>query len=276
MLLETSSQKEETETSPSLEVVDVKLAQRHLIEFIRQAWHIVEPKTPFVDGWHLHAICDHLEAVSRGEIQDLLINIPPRFMKSLAVCVFFPAWEWIDDASLRYLCSSYGETLSKRDSIKCRAVITSPWYRARWGHKFRLSTDQNEKLRFENNETGYRVSTSVGGMGTGEGGDRIICIPEGYYINTEYGEIDIRSIVEEKTPLKVLSYNHELQMTEFKEIKGYETRQTEEMIEIDLGDGETIECTPDHLIYIEGQGYKKAEDLEEGDIVLYERQLINA
>ena len=150
------------------------LAKRHLIEFIKQAWHIVEPKNRFIDGWHLHAICDHLEAISRGEIQNLLINIPPRFMKSLAVSVFFPAWEWIREPSLRYLYSSYAETLSKRDSLKCRNLITSLWYQARWGSIYQLSSDQNEKLRFENDQTGYRVATSVSGMGTGEGGDRII------------------------------------------------------------------------------------------------------
>ncbi len=149
-------------------------AESSLIEFIRQAWHIVEPKNVFVDGWHLDAICEHLEAVSAGQIQNLLINIPPRHMKSLAVSVFFPAWEWMHNPSLRYVYSSYAEQLSKRDSRKCRKLIQSLWYQSRWGSAFEISSDQNEKLRFENNETGVRVATSVDGMGTGEGGDRII------------------------------------------------------------------------------------------------------
>ncbi len=146
-------------------------AERHLIDFIKQAWHIVEPKTKFVDGWHLHAICEHLEAVSAGQIQNLLINIPPRHMKSLAVSVFFPAWEWIQNPHLKYLCSSYAEVLSKRDSVRCRSVIQSPWYKARWGDVVQISSDQNEKMRFENTEKGFICATSTMGIGTGEGGD---------------------------------------------------------------------------------------------------------
>lgn len=153
---------------------DMVKAESSLIGFVQQGWHVVEPKTPFIDGWHLHAICDHLEAVSSGQIQNLLINIPPRFMKSLDVCVFFPAWEWIQEPALRYLFSSYAETLSKRDSVKCRRLIQSLWYQSRWGDSYQITSDQNEKLRFENDKTGVRIATSVGGMGTGEGGDRII------------------------------------------------------------------------------------------------------
>src|SRR5882724_11779239 len=69
-----------------LEKVDRELAGRSLREFVRQAWHVIEPLTPFVPGWHIDAICEHLEAVTRGEIRNLLINIPPRHMKSLLVC----------------------------------------------------------------------------------------------------------------------------------------------------------------------------------------------
>jgi hypothetical protein len=155
--------------------VDRELAMRSLREFVRQAWHVVEPSTPFVPGWHIDAICDHLEAVMRGDIRNLLINVPPRHMKSLLVSVFWPAWEWIRHPERRWLYSSYGSHLSVRDSVKCRRLIESPWYRARWGHVFSLTSDQNAKMRFDNNRSGYRLSTSVSGAVTGEGGDRIVC-----------------------------------------------------------------------------------------------------
>lgn len=153
---------------------DMQKAETSLKEFIKQAWHIVEPTREFKDGWHLDAICDHLEAVSLGQIQNLLINIPPRHMKSLAGSVFFPCWEWIKRPEMRYVYSSYAENLSKRDSIKCRRLIQSLWYQERWHDKFQISSDQNEKMRFENNKTGLRVASSVGGFATGEGGDRIM------------------------------------------------------------------------------------------------------
>ena len=136
---------------------------------------VVEPSTPFVPGWHIDAIIEHLEAVTRGQIRNLLINVPPRHMKSLLVSVFWPAWEWIRWPERRWLYSSYAAQLSIRDSVKCRRLIESPWYQARWGDRFALTSDQNTKGRFDNNRSGYRLSTSVGGAATGEGGDRIVC-----------------------------------------------------------------------------------------------------
>ena len=100
--------------------LDRELATRSFREFVRQAWAIIEPHTPFVPGWHIDAIIEHLEAVTRGEIRNLLINVPPRHMKSLLVSVFWPAWEWIQHPERRWLFSSYAATLSIRDSVKCR------------------------------------------------------------------------------------------------------------------------------------------------------------
>jgi predicted phage terminase large subunit-like protein len=155
--------------------VERELATRSLREFVYQAWSIVEPSTPFVPGWHIDAIVEHLEAISYGHIRKLLINVPPRHMKSLLVSVFWPAWEWTRWPERRWLYSSYAANLSSRDSLVCRRLIESPWYRARWGHIFVLTGDQNVKTRFENNRSGYRLSVSVGGSVTGEGGDRLVC-----------------------------------------------------------------------------------------------------
>src|SRR5450755_2537710 len=158
-----------------LEKVDRELASRSFREFVRQAWHVVEPATPFVSSWHIDVICDHLEAVTRGEIRNLLINVPPRHMKSLLVSVFWPAWEWIRWPERRWLFSSYAASLSIRDSLRCRRLIESPWYQSRWADRFALTSDQNTKGRFDNDRSGYRLATSVGGSVTGEGGDRLVC-----------------------------------------------------------------------------------------------------
>src|ERR1700689_1951209 len=162
-------------TKPFLrDEIERELATRSLPEFVRQAWPVVEPSTPFVPGFHIGAIMEHLEALTFGQIRNLLINVPPRHMKSLLVSVFWPAWEWIRFPERRWLYSSYGAQLSIRDSIKCRRLIESPWYQARWGHGFELTSDQNTKGRFDNNRSGYRLATSVGGAATGEGGDRVV------------------------------------------------------------------------------------------------------
>src|ERR1035438_10151954 len=91
-------------TRPSLrDEIDSELATRSLREFVQQAWPVVEPSTPFVPGWHIDAIVEHLEAVTYGQIRNLLINVPPRHTKSLLVSVFWPAWEWIRWPERRWL-----------------------------------------------------------------------------------------------------------------------------------------------------------------------------
>lgn len=141
-------------------------------EFVKQAWKQVEGKRPFVDGWHIQAICEHLEAVTYGDIRYLLINIPPGCCKSTLVSVLWPVWTWIARPEIRFICASYAASLSIRDAIKARRVIQSPWFQQRWGHIFRLT--KNTEDRYENDQKGYRISTSVDGTSTGEGGDILV------------------------------------------------------------------------------------------------------
>ena len=132
------------------------------------------PAEPFTPNWHIDAICEHLQAVAKREIRNLLITIPPRFGKSTITSVMFPAWLWLQDPTLRLLYSSYAQSLSTRDSVAMRQLIESGWYQARWASVFQIASEQNEKTRFENNHKGYRLATSVGGANTGEGGDVIV------------------------------------------------------------------------------------------------------
>ena len=80
--------------------------------------------------------------------------------------MFFPAWVWINRPEYRFLFASYKMDYAIRDSVKCRTLIQSNWYQERWGNRFQLKSDQNEKTKFENDKTGYRETTSVG-TGTG-------------------------------------------------------------------------------------------------------------
>lgn len=147
-----------------------------LAGFVRAAWKYIDP-AEFVDNWHIDAICEHLEAVTFGQCRRLIINIPPRHMKSLLVSVAWPAWVWtlqktspLSGPGVEFLCLSYAHSLSVRDNVKCRRLIESAWYRALWGNSFTLAPDQNTKTRFENNHRGYRIASSVDGTATGEGG----------------------------------------------------------------------------------------------------------
>lgn len=97
-------------------------------------------------------------------------------MKSLTTNVFWPAWEWgpRNKPSTRYVCASYSESLTIRDNRKTRNLIKSRWYQELWGDRYEIVSDQDNKIKFENDHTGFKIATSVTGLGTGERGDRFI------------------------------------------------------------------------------------------------------
>ena len=147
-----------------------------LIEFAEYVWPVVEPAIPFVRGWVLDAISEHLEAVAHGHIRRLLINVPPGATKSLMTDVFFPAWLWgpLNRPHMRFLCAAYSEHLTVRDNMRCRSIITSDRYQNLCKNRFRVSSDQFTKIKFANDKTGWKLATSVGGIGTGERADIVI------------------------------------------------------------------------------------------------------
>ena len=174
--------------SASLARIDAEIAQLEDMEaddlerevcaeslavFARRAWPVLEPATPLKWGWALDAICEHLEAVTSGQIRRLLINVPPGSMKSLLTSVIWPAWEWGPKglAQMRYLGTSHKQDLAVRDNTKCRRLIQSNWYQHNW--PLTLTGDQNAKTKFENDKTGFREAMAFTGM-TGSRGDRVI------------------------------------------------------------------------------------------------------
>jgi predicted phage terminase large subunit-like protein len=175
---------------PSRDEVVAEQCRRRLGRFIREAWPILEPATPFVHGWHIDVMCEHLEAVTAGEIRRLIVNVPPRTMKSLTTAVCWPAWEWLDAPHVRWLFASYAQDFAYRDSMKMRRLIKSQGGSddgtifQRLGYQgvlrllhddpWELTKDQDAKTKYETTRTGMRFATSVGGMATGEGGDRIV------------------------------------------------------------------------------------------------------
>lgn len=145
-----------------------------LYQFVKEAWPIIEPGTPFVDGFHIEAICLHLEMVTQRKIKRLLVNMPPRHAKSTIISVLWRVWSWLVDPSHKWLCASYALSLSIRDNRKCRLLIESPWFQHKYGKLFRLSDDQNVKIKFENNRRGVSQAVSVGSSTTGEGADTLL------------------------------------------------------------------------------------------------------
>jgi predicted phage terminase large subunit-like protein len=153
---------------------DAEYCEASLKFFLQQSWPVLQPGVPFQDSWHIEMLCEYLQALSRREIRRLIINIPPRMLKSTICSVAFPAWRWLSAPQEKFLAASFGLTLAKRDSRRCRNLIASSWYQSRWGSKFGLSGDQNEKGRFENDRGGFRIIASVEGGVLGEGGSVVL------------------------------------------------------------------------------------------------------
>jgi predicted phage terminase large subunit-like protein len=152
--------------------IEREACRRSLVTFIRRAWAVLEPGQPYVHGWHIDAMAEHLQAVTEGQISRLLINIPPGTMKSMMTGVLWPAWEWGPRGlpSMRFIAASHESTLATRDNLRMRRLIQSEWFQSLW--PLGLTSDQNEKTYFENERTGWRQSCAVRAM-TGRRGDRV-------------------------------------------------------------------------------------------------------
>jgi len=157
-----------------LEDIDRLRCEDHLLPFVRRHWKVLEPVVPLCEGWPLEAICEHLEAVTDGEITRLLINVPPGFMKSLLTNCFWPAWEWGPQKLMhhRFVTFSYAASLTERDNGRFRDLLISPQFQNLWGKQFKLTKVGETKI--QNNRTGWKFASSIGGVGTGERGNRIL------------------------------------------------------------------------------------------------------
>lgn len=141
--------------------------------FINKAFYTINPSVEYQSNWHIRLIAEHLQAVQNGDIKRLIINVPPRSLKSICIGVAWPAWILGLDPTKRIMSASYSQVLSIKHSLDCRFVLTSDWYKQIFP-KTILSNKHNQKSKFLTSENGFRFATSVGGSATGEGGDILI------------------------------------------------------------------------------------------------------
>lgn len=160
-------------TQADLLAVERELCRRSLAEFAKRAWKVLEPAAELKWGWALDAICLHLEAVTKGEITRLLMNVPPGSMKSLLTGVIWPAFEWgpCGFPEMRFVSTAHEEQLAIRDSRRCRDLIKSDWFQKLW--PLDLLPDLDGKREFGNTHKGVRQARAFTSM-TGVRGDRVI------------------------------------------------------------------------------------------------------
>lgn len=152
--------------------VERQLCAKSFSYFVSKAWEHVDSST-FRPNWHIDVVCEHLQAVSEGDIKRLIINIPPGHGKSLLVSVLFPAWEWgpAGKPQMSYLSTSHSQEFSSRDTRRARDLIQSEWYQKLWPIQFKA--DQDTKTHYINTQKGERWAKAFSGL-TGARGHRLL------------------------------------------------------------------------------------------------------
>lgn len=145
-----------------------------LVGFAKAAWSILMPGRELNWSWHLDYLCEYLMLVKQRKVTRLIINVPPRTLKSTLVTVIFPVWTWITEPGHQFMTASYTLDLSTEHSMKRRHLLRSRWFRKSWGDQFELSRSRNRIEHFTNNRGGHMISTSVGATALGRGCDTAI------------------------------------------------------------------------------------------------------
>jgi len=153
-------------------VLDAAL-RRDLVSFVQKVFGTVSPGVPFLPNWHIEAMCHELAKVVSGETKRLIITIPPRHLKSICSSVALPAWVLGHDPTRRVICVSYAQELAVKHGNDCRAVMSSDWYQ-RLFRGTKIDDAKNTETEIMTTKRGFRLSTSVGGILTGRGGNMII------------------------------------------------------------------------------------------------------
>lgn len=146
--------------------------RKDLTSFIERAFYEVSPERDLLMAPYIEAMALKLEACRRGEITRLVINLPPRYLKSHCVSVALPAWYLGHDPSMQIICASYGQDLAEKLARDCRNLMSSAFYKKLFAT--RLSPDRSAVNDFMTTANGFRMATSVGGVLTGRGADLII------------------------------------------------------------------------------------------------------
>lgn len=146
---------------PEEALIDREIGLRGtLLDFVQLAWPIVEPGTEFVNSWHIGLMCEHWQAWYEGELDRLVINIPPGCSKSILACVFLPTWIWIRNPGYRMVFASFDIDLTMRDAKSAMRLIQDPWFQKRWGDVFAIPKDP--PIRDINTDKGgWRKATSL-------------------------------------------------------------------------------------------------------------------
>jgi hypothetical protein len=149
------------------------ILRQDLMSFIERSFYELNTQTAFSTSPHIEVLASKLDACRQGTTRRLIVNLPPRSLKSHAVSVALPAYLLGHDPASQVICVSYGQELADKHARDCRTLMGSPFYQ-RVFPGARLSTEKQSVSEFMTTSQGFRLSTSIGGVLTGRGADFII------------------------------------------------------------------------------------------------------
>lgn len=149
------------------------LLRQDLSSFICRAFHELSPQTEYLHNWHIDLIASKLKDVADGKINRLIINIPPRNLKSICASVAFPAWLLGHYPHHKIICASYASDLAIKLATDCRQVMQAPWYQEVFPNT-KLAASRVSASDFHTTKNGGRMAVSTGGGITGRGADILI------------------------------------------------------------------------------------------------------
>jgi hypothetical protein len=147
--------------------------RRDLLAFSEKSFNQLNPGTQYVHGRHIEVVASALEECFAGKLRRLIVNLPPRSLKSHLTSIIFVAWLLGHRPSAQVICASYAQDLSNKLAADCRNIMTSKWYQDLFPST-RLAAGRQSVHDFTTTENGFRLSTSVGGVLTGRGADFIL------------------------------------------------------------------------------------------------------
>ena len=143
------------------------------VAFAQKCFAELNPETPYLHGSHIDVIAGELEQCRAGRLNRLIINLPPRSLKSHLASIAFPAWLLGHNPSVLIIDVSYAQDLSDKLATDCRSIMTTTWYQEIFPGT-RLTSPRCAVNDFTTTAKGGRLSTSVGGVLTGRGADFVI------------------------------------------------------------------------------------------------------
>ena len=221
-----------------------------MFPFFKVAFPILEPNNPYMPNWHIEMVCDHLEAVARGQIRRLAIAMPRRHLKSKIISAAFVPWVWTWNPSYRVINASYSEKLAVEHSIEARRLIESEWYQTRFCavDGWALREDRNTQDAFATTRGGHRLALSVGGRALGQGAN---CVAGATRIATEIGWVPAEQLWQMSSVPRVWARSADGQLRLRRVLAMMRTRERP-TVYVSTQSGRVLECTDDHRIWADG------------------------